>query len=198
MSARFARLGVGIVAALVVAAAPAAAQLNGMLGIFFDEYGSQCSASISPGGVTQAYVVFLPDGETRTGITGAEFRIEMQDADGYNVLAWQSLLPVALGDPFADKVNVATGECLTGLAIPLLTVQIQNISGGSNAKLVVKVGEDPSKRDFPCALVTLCDTPIHTPVCALTGKAVINPTGGVECGSNSESAEWSRIKGLYR
>lgn len=198
MSARLARLAIGFVAAVIVSTAPAAAQLNGMLGIFFDDYGSQCSASVPPGGVTQMYVVFLPDGDTRGGITGAEFRIDMQDADGYNVLAWQSLLPIGLGDPFGDRINVATGECLSGLAIPLLSVQVQNVSGGSNAKFVVRVGDPPSSpSEFPCPLVTLCDT-VHTTFCVLTGKAVINPTGGAECGSTSESAEWSRIKELYR
>lgn len=182
--------------ALLTAASPAAAQ--GMLGVFFDEYGSTCSASVNSGGVITMHVVFLPDGETRSGITGAEFRIEAQDADGYNILAVQNRMTIGLGDAFGSGINVA-GLCSSDLAIPLLTVQVQNVGGGTNAKFIARVREDPTDPQlFPCALVTLCDEPIWTKICVETGKAVLNPSGSTECGSNSESAEWSRIKGLYR
>ena len=197
MRARFARLGIGSVAVLLGAVGPAFG--NGMLGIFFDQYGQTCASAMRPGSITQMFVVFLPDGDTRSGITGAEFLIEAQDADGYLVLATQPLMLTSLGDPFDGGTNVVNGECLADLAIPVLSVQIQSTSGGENAKFVVKARNPPVSPEFPCALVTLCDgPPIYTAVCVETGKAVINPTGGTECGSNSESAEWGRIKELYR
>ena len=196
MRSRFAKVVLAVAAVLCVAA-PASAR-NGMLGIFFDQYGSQCAGTIRQGGVGQMYVVFLPAGDTRDGITGVEFSIEMQDASGYNVLATQPLLLTGLGDAFAGGVNIVNGECLTNLAIPVLSIQVQNLSGGSNAKFVVRVHGNPSVKGLPCALVTLCDAPAYTAMCVETGKAVINPTGSTTCGSNSESAEWSRIKELYR
>ncbi len=195
MRTRFAKAGA--VATLLLASNTVWAG-NGMLGIFFDQYGAQCSGNVRQGGVASMYVVFLPDGDTRAGITGAEFRIETENADGYSILATQSLLPVALGDPFEGRMNVAGTECMTNLAIPLASIQVQNLSGASNAKFVVKAGSPPSAPSVPCALITLCDKPVYTALCVETGKAVINPTGNTECGSNSESAEWSRIKELYR
>lgn len=194
MRARFAWIGCVV---LLFATSPAAA--NGMLGVFFDEYGSTCSASVNSGGLITMYVVFLPDGDTRDGISGAEFRVEAQEAGGYNILAVQNRMSVGLGDAFANGINVA-GPCTSDLAIPLLSIQIQNVGGGSNAKFVARVREDPSDPQvFPCALVTLCDAPAFTKVCVETGKAILNPsTSNPDCGSNSESAEWSRIKELYR
>ncbi len=197
MRNRLANVLVGL-ALIGVAAAPATAR-NGMLGVFFDEYGGQCSSTLRQGGITQMYVVFMPEGDTRGGITGAEFRIDMQDADGYHVLGSENLLPIGLGDPFGGRMTVATGDCLSNLAIPLVRFQVQNISGGSNAKFVAKVGDPPSApTEFPCALIVLCDAPAFTKICVETGKAVLNASGSTLCGSNSESAEWSRIKELYR
>ena len=196
MRARFATIGIGMVALLAATVGRAVAS-NGMLGIFFDRYGQTCSATMRAGDIREMFVVFMPDGDTRGGITGAEFLIDKQGADGYNILGTRTLLLTGLGDPFNGGINVVNGECLTDLAIPVLSVQFQSTFGGDNAKFVVKARRLSS--EFPCALVTLCDgPPIFTIVCVETGKAVVNPTGGTVCGSNSESAEWGRIKELYR
>ena len=191
-----------LAAALLVllAAAEGAAEGNGVLGLFFDANASACSGRIAPGGLATLYVLLAPDGDTRGGISGAEFRVTTA-ATGYRLFAEEALLPnliVKLGEALGAGTNVAANGCPSGLVIPILRFQVQNLSGGNDAVVGIDAKNPPQNPDFPCALVTLCDLPAYTKVCIRPGKAVLNPTGSVACGSGAASAEWGGVKELYR
>jgi len=199
-SARSAALKLGAASVFVLLfAANGAAQGNGVLGVYFDANGSECSGSIGPGAFRTLYVLFSPDGDTRGGIKGAEFRIEISGS-GYNLFGPQYLFPegTQVGDALGDGVITAPRVCQSGLVIPVLRFQVQNVGGGSDVVISIAPKNPPSNGSFPCPLVNLCDTPMFTQVCVRPGKAVLNPSGSIVCGSGASSAEWGRVKELYR
>jgi hypothetical protein len=188
---------------LVAVAHQASAEGNGLLGIYFDDRAGECETTMSPGQARTAYVVFTPDGDTRRGITGAEFRITVENGAGYLIHSEKALMAVKLGDALISGTQMAHTECLPGLAIAIMQFQIQSLSGGDDLTLRVEIHESPSNpAEFACQLVTGCKDPsdpaLFPKVCVQTGRAVINSSGAVACGSSSESTDWGRVKALYR
>ncbi|UCE02078.1 MAG: hypothetical protein JSW67_12575 [Candidatus Latescibacterota bacterium] len=183
---------------LVAVAHQAAAEGNGLLGIYFDDRAGECETTASPGQARTAYVVFTPDGDTRGGVTGASFRITVENGDGFLFHSEVSIPPIQVGDALGPGTVVAGGECLTGLTVPIMRFQAQALGGGTDVILRIEAHEDPKVSGLPCPLMTLCDGPIYTKICVQTGRAVINPSGAVACGSSSESTDWGRVKALYR
>ena len=108
-----------------------------------------------------------------------------------------------IGDVLGAGGNVVTNyekNCTSGIAVPILKFQVQNLSGGSDVILSIGAKNPPSSlpEGFACPLVNLCDYPTFTSVCLRPGKAVLNPTGSIACGSGAASSEWGRVKELYR
>ena len=106
-----------LLAGLGMAVAPAAqAQLNGTLGIFFDDRGNECAQSFGMGQSRTLYVLLLPEGDTRGGISGAEFSIDTSGAPGYTFSSEQAMLPTVSPWPgpaaMADGLNVVSDLCL--------------------------------------------------------------------------------------
>jgi hypothetical protein len=165
-------------ACLSLAAAPAMAA-NGNILITFDQAGALCQQTLGMGGMTTAYVYALLQGASGSGITGAEYRIDVGD-DGNADAGWlfsESFDPAATtigsgaitpADPALRGINVAWGTCQTGDGTKVLleTIQIFN-AGGSTAELRLKVVKHstPSNQFFQCPLFTLCDAPFYTKVC---------------------------------
>jgi len=178
-----------------VGAAQSAA--NGLLGIFFDAQGTKCEGTLGQGGITTLYIVLVANGDTRGGIAGGELRVEAESS-GYRLFGphpFEQFTPV--GDPFGSGVYLGA-KCQSGVAIPIYSFQVQNLGGSGDGVISITPPSTPSNPEFPCALVLLCDTPAFTKICVRPGKAVLNPTGSVACGSGAASSEWGRVKELYR
>ena len=178
----------------------AQAQSSGVLGIYFDDRASKCSDTFSVGQSRTLWVMLLPEGDTRGGITGAEFRIVATGASGYSFSSETAVLPngFAIGSALGDGINVVSSGCVSRTPVPILKLTVLNLSGAQDATLEIAERIPPTHRDFPCPLVTLCDNPIFTKVCITPDRAVLNPSGGLRCGISSEQSDWGRVKELYR
>ena len=191
-----------LLAGLGMALASAAqAQLNGVLGIYFDDRGSECAQTFGIGQSRTLYVLLLPEGDTRGGISTAEFRIDTAGAPGYTFSGEQVMWDgIAVGGPAVGPgINVAAySGCESRLPIPILRLQVTNVSGGRDAFIEIAPRSPPLNEHFPCPSVTLCDTPIFTQVCVTPDRAVFNPSGALRCGIGSEKSDWGRVKELYR
>ena len=177
------------------------AQSNGILGIYFDDRANKCSDTFSVGQSRTLWVMLLPEGDTRGGISGAEFRIVATGASGYSFSAETVVLPngFALGSALGDGSNVvSTSGCVSRTPVPILKFTVLNLSGGQDATLEIADKIPPGNHTLPCPLVTLCDYPVFTTVCITPDRAVLNPSGGLRCGVASEQSDWGRVKELYR
>jgi len=184
--------------------APAAqAQLNGVLGIYFDDRANECSQTFGMGQSRTLYVLLLPEGDTRGGISGVEFSIDASGAPGYSFSNEQRLL----SEPSMNLGNSAVGSglnvvkmdgCESRIPIPIWRLQVTNVSGGRDAFIEIAAKSPPGNPTFPCPLVTLCNYPVFTTVCVAPDRAVFNPSGALRCGIASEKSDWGRVKELYR
>jgi hypothetical protein len=177
----------------------AAAQADGLLGIYFDRDAFRCTGGIPSGSSATLYVLLVGEGATSSGATGAEFRIETGEARSYLFHAETGYGNIQLGSAFSDGVNIVFGGCQTSRAVTLLSFQVLNPGGAApDAILRVTRKNTPTNPNFPCVSAVLCDSPTYTQVCVEGGKAVLNPAAERPCGSAREEAEWSRVKELYK
>ena len=188
-----------LVVSISVGVAAAQGAGNGLLGIFFDNNGSKCEGTLATGGLTTLYVLLAANGDTRGGIAGVEFQVEAETS-GLRLFGEHPLFPqpTLVGSALGNGIYLADKNCQSGVVVPILSFQVQNLSGGSDAVVSIAPHSTPSNPEFPCALVNLCDAPAFTKVCVRPGKAVLNPTGSIACGSGAASSEWGRVKELYR
>ena len=165
--------------ALVSVSATAAGTANietvrdGTLGVYADAQATQRCATIAPGSFTTLYVVATLGGATGAGITGAEFRIEVSNPNGWLFQFNPPNVPVVIGqamdltpnDP-TDRVgiNIAFPVCQTGPRVALGTLNVFNLSGGPT-QLSVKRRNIPSNPGWACPLFTVCDAPMYSAVC---------------------------------
>jgi hypothetical protein len=181
-------------------AAPVARAGDGLMGIFFDSNGQNCSGDVGPGASATVYVVLQPAGSTYSGAKGGEFRIDTSGASGYMTGSevYESTDAV-LGSALGSGVTLGFQSCRSGGAIPYLSFSVLNLgSGAQDAILRIVAKGTPSNPNFACPLATQCDDPVYTEVCLDTGYAVLNPSGSQGCAGGRLPAEWSRVKGLYR
>ncbi len=187
-----------IVAALLCLAAPAAFA-EGLIGIFFDSNGQECSGSAAAGAPVTLYVLLVPSGSTYAGITGVEFRVDASGASNY--LLSNEAQPsgaIKLGSALGGGCNVAFSTCQTG-SVTVLTFQVMNAgSGSADGTLRITAKTDPSNPNFACPLAVLCDAPTYTELCVDTGLALLNPSGSRSCTGGRVPAKWSGVKQLYR
>lgn len=183
-----------------LAATGVRAQSNGVLGIFFDDRADNCSAKFTIGTSRTLYVLLLPEGDTRGGITTAEFSIDASGASGYSFSSEQVMGggSAIFGPAVGPGLNVFYPSCKNGLPIALLSLKVTNLSGGADAVVEIAAKSPPLNPNFDCPLVTLCDSPAYTKVCIMPDRAVFNPTGALRCGIASEKSDWGRVKELYR
>jgi hypothetical protein len=165
-------------ATLVLAAAPTWA-VNGNIGLFFDEGAALCKAPVPCGPPVTLYVYGLLQGASYTGITGAEYKVQVganNSADAgwlFNEVFDPAATVIGTGafnpvDPSARGVNVSWATCQVGDGTKVLieTVSILNTSC-STAELELKVvkHDAASNQFFQCPLFVLCDAPVFTKVC---------------------------------
>ena len=186
---------------MILARIPCRAELGGAAPRQFRN-GEHCDLTVPPGTTRSFYVVFLPDGGTRAGISGAEFQLDTREAPGYLVTTPQFLNDptVILGNPLSGGTIVTWNpDCRNGLAIPLMRFDVLNLgSGSANAPLYVREKNSPSNTNFPCALVNLCNAPVFSSVCVSSGVGFLNASGEVACGSGAQKRQWTGVKALYR
>lgn len=200
LSRSFAILGVALGAVLggVYPGTLARAQAqNGILGIYTDQDGSSCSTRLAAGRMTTLYVVFRPEGVTRSGITGAEFRIDTSGARSY-VFQNESApdATIYLGTALGAGTLVTYAGCNSGLALPVLRLLVLNPGTGANdARLRIVSRSQPSNPTFLCPVMVLCS---YALVCVGSGEFILNPSGSVPCDGGPVESEWTRVKEFYR
>jgi len=120
-----------------------------------------------PGVPTTLYVVGKVDGMTASGITGAEFRIEFQNPNGYLLSYTAPDGAVVLGNPLQNGLNIAFPSCQVPTAgnVSLGTVFVFNTGTGSATDIVLKRRNPPTNQNYPCALFTRCDGALFSKSC---------------------------------
>lgn len=169
-----------VIATLMLAATPVFAA-NGNIGLFFDEGGALCQATIPCGGSARLYVYALLQGASGLGITGAEYAVAIgpntnADPDygffnevfspGSTVLG----SAFAPGDPAPRGVNVAWADCQLGDGTKILIqtvdiVRLACVEPDVELRLRVTKKSFASNQFFQCPLFVLCDAPTYTKVC---------------------------------
>jgi FlgD Ig-like domain len=167
-------------AACVFTAAVASAQGNGFLGIYADPQGTTSCTNVAPDTRATLYVIATLGGETATGITGFEFRVEVSDPAGW--FFWYTppaetfpigeLFDVHPEDPDDDSgLDLAFASCQTGSGgrVACGTIGVFNISG-SPTSLSIKRHSSPPNPGWTCPLFVLCDAPTYSKACMSSGS----------------------------
>jgi len=170
------------VLACLCLAAPAWAA-NGNILITFDQAGALCQQAVPCGMIGTIYVYGLLQGSSGSGITGAEYRIEMGlngNADpgwffaesfpmGTTTVGTGALSPT---DPAPRGINVAWPSCQTGDGTKVLLETVQVLAQCEDPmtplpelRLRAAKHSSSSNQFFQCPLFTLCDDPTFTKVC---------------------------------
>jgi Subtilase family/FlgD Ig-like domain len=160
-------------------AASALAQTgDGYVGIYSDSLGTQACASVPQNSSATLYVIAKTAGQSATGITGAEFRIEVTNPSGW----YLSYTPpgtanIAMGNPIdtgpdpnaGGGLNLGFPGCQlpSGGQVKLGTLWVFNACGGPT-DLLVKRHSRPTNAGFQCALFVKCDEPYYTKLCMTT------------------------------
>ena len=175
--------------ALLFLCAPASTWAgNGDIGLFFDSGGRNCEGRIPCSGSATLYVYALLQGASSSGITGAEYGLQIGkngDADpgwmfeehftpdATAVVGRGGFYPPDIRDltPHRNRgrgINVAWPSCQTGdgtkILIETVTVTNEGCTEASLDLLVVQ-HDVASNQYFRCPLFTLCDAPDYTKVC---------------------------------
>lgn len=218
---------------LAWAVAPARAEspqypADGYIAVFGDAAGTDCCVDLPPGIATTLHVIAVTGGQSASGLTGAEFRIEVWPPDLGALLAFTPSpnANVTLGNPIDNSsapgdgsgLNLAFPTCqkqagAAGDHIELGTLLAYNVTG--EHELRVKKHNHPSSPAMTAPLLVLCDAPVYTlvPLTLLDGDAalvgqepmsfrtLVNSAScsGASCGAVSvQDRSWSAMKDLYR
>jgi len=160
---------------------------NGYIGVFEDEFGSDCCINTVPGSPITFYIFARLAGAAQNGITGAEFRVEIPCLSGMFVTASPNPESnINLGNPLDDPgvntdpggVNQAYPTCQGAASgfVRLYTVSGFNASVTSTS-MTVKARRVPSNPEKNCPLFVLCDAPTFTAVCLTLTR---EQNGGVD------------------
>jgi hypothetical protein len=172
-----------------------AGNVNGNIGLFWDTDAALCQMTVpcnptaDPNLNRQLYVYALLHGTSASGITGAEFSVQIganNSPDPFYLVAetFVTAATVVYGpggatafnppDGGARGINVTWPTCQTGdgtkVLIEIVTFANINCHSGELALKVVKHSTS-SNQFFQCPLFTLCDEPAFTKVCV--GNALI-------------------------
>jgi hypothetical protein len=168
------------------------------IGVYFDPTCATCSANVGVGTPIEIYVNAQLGGWIEPGLSGAEFRVTGMPADWWILdVTPNPAANLVLGNPLALGCNIAFPDCRSrpGGCINLYVIRVLPISEPSNVRLDVSRHLSPSGcHGFCCPLVTGCDAPVYTKVCAAGGQAWIN---GPSCTVGVARSTWSNVKALY-
>ena len=166
---------------LLIACVGLADAHDGYVGIYADSNGTAPCVTIPPLQARLLYVLAKLDGTSANGITGAEFRIEVENPDGWMFSYYPPPAQILVGNPVdldpADPddgsgLSIALASCLppaNGI-VSLGTLLAFNMSGDAT-RLSIKRHSTPTNAYYPCPLFTLCDAPEYTSVCMGEGTA---------------------------
>ena len=191
----------------------ALAQSGGTIGIFADNMGTSCDITTTLYVQTEFFILANPNtANTAGGVNGAEFRIVGDPSTGGIVTAVANPASnVALGNPFEIAANPPGSKGGCNIAFP--TCQLPDAQGfvllytvQYFPTAVVSVDMQVDRADPPsnpslanCPLINACDAPVFTAVCAVGGRAYMNPTvPGAACTEVAvQENTWSEVKSLY-
>ena len=168
-------LGLAIFAGAVTSTCCTLAQSNGHLGVYADTTATEACTTVPVGSATILRVVATLEGSSSSGITGAEFRIEVENPNGW-FLSYQSpagSLPIGnpidvapLNQDDGSGINIAFSACRPPMVgrVLLGSIYAYNMSG-SPTTLAVKRHSRPSNTAHACPLLVLCDAPYFSKVC---------------------------------
>lgn len=181
---RMSQIVVWALAVCFATAGFAAYPTSGSIGLYSDVAGTGCCIAAAPGVPATIYIYANLAGPTAAGITGAEFRIELEDvtlANGGYIMNWTPAPAsnLSIGNPIDDTpaddtdlkgVNVAFPECQTtssaGAGRVLLgSILAINLGTGENTDLVVRRRTPPTSPAQDCPALVLCNAPIYTIEC---------------------------------
>jgi hypothetical protein len=207
-------------------AAPPNYPQNGFIGVFGDAAGTNCCVTTGAGSTT-LYVIAVTGGNTSAGLTGAEFRIELNPPAPSAFVIWtpSPSSNVALGNPVDNSsaagdvsgCNLAFSTCqkqagMAGDHITLGTLVVFNLTG--EHEMLVKKHNRPSNPNLTAPLVILCDAPNYTavPLTLFDGDPWLQggeaysfrtPINAAACNGSCgfvgvEAKTWTTMKDLYR
>jgi hypothetical protein len=159
-------------------AAPALA-VNGNIVMTFDAESTTYCSTVPFGACTRMWVYGLLVGASSSGITGAEYKIQIGPNDNPDPswLFQETFAPGALvigtgamtpADNGRRGVNVAWPSCVQGDGVKVLieTVEVFSLDfSQSERRLRVVKHDQPANAFFQCPLFVLCDVPVYTKVC---------------------------------
>jgi hypothetical protein len=157
---------------------------NGYIGVFSDQAGTQCCATIPNFTPAQLFVIAFLAGSTASGITGAEFRLEMSQAvlpaNGSFSFAASPTAGVTIGNPLdstpgdptppaTEGLNIGWSMCQgagqTKVELGTINAIFFNPAVTHSFSILSKRKSPPGNAAFDCPLLTLCDPPAFTKVC---------------------------------
>jgi len=174
-----------------------AARADSLIGIFADEEGDRCWATLTPFVETRLHVlVFLDDHDMEGGLTAAEFALEGWPRNsGYPMGAitehWNSDL--VLGTVY-DDFSIAFSEPQAGPVVELGSLSVQLFSpdwiGNDHAVIVVEGS------DCDCLVVVDDLFELHE---ARGLQFTFNCTGSCSClpGVVQGASSWSAVKSMF-
>ena len=179
-----------LVLLLAAVAAPSQAQF---VGIFADSNGTRCDIVVHLGVPGRAYLLFHRG--ALDGISGWACRIQGLPT------GWTGSADTDPGTFPYENYLFGTGTvwawptCQNGAPLILARLTITATTEEHNVGLIVTPRTPHVNPALDCALVALCDAPVHTAVCVAAGTAVINPTK--PCVVAVELRSWTQVKRLY-
>ena len=161
------RLSTLLIGALVPFCASLAHAGDGYIGIYADAAGTLPCTTVPPMSGTTLYVIAKLQGASASGISGAEFRVEVESPAGWSFSYTAPPANVVMGNPLdGSGLRIAFGECRVpeGGQVAMGSISVINFNGGSS-HLFVKRHSMPSNPGYQCALFTLCDDPTFSLSC---------------------------------
>ena len=165
------------------------AQMPGSIGLFFDQYGAECSADEVPGVTLNVWVVHV----YTSGASASEFRVETPPCLLY-VAEFVGELFIALGG-FRDGISIAYNGCYIS---PIVLGYIMFLSQGACPQCTyMRVVDHPSpSTGIPGIWMYDCSLPPN-PYMATGGEFIINPQPECDCDIPVKETTWGQIKALY-
>jgi len=154
---------------------------DGYIGIYADSAGTIPCTTVPQYSQMTLYVIAKLEGESSGGISGAEFRIEVENPSGWIFNYTAPPANIAIGDPMdlspqnpgdGSGLRIAFGSCREAVdgQVPMGTVWVGNITGASTRLFVKRHSVPSNPTNFECALFTLCDETFFSSKCmTLTG-----------------------------
>lgn len=153
------------------------------IAVYTNLEGTECTGETTNGVLAGSIWANLA-GAAAGGITGAEYRVVVGNPSVYlnpylerEPSIQYSPSPNAVlefGDPFNGGTNIVFDTCQERPRILLGTFLLVESELSQRVGLYVQGHEAPSNFTFCCPLITLCDGPVFTKVCA-TGITISNP-----------------------